>query len=159
MDRSSDQPSNTVELAGIALRGPVIVAAGTAGTLDEIGEHLDLASIGALTTKSITPEPRGGNEAWRVAPVKAGMLNAVGLANPGIDAFIRDWAPRIAAVPCPVFGSIAGFSLDDYRRVASAFDAVETMPAASAVRTSSTGSSSAATPSCSPNWSPRCGPS
>lgn len=119
-----------VTLAGISLRNPVILAAGTAGTLDEIGEHLDLSKVGALTTKSITPDPRDGNDAWRVAPVKAGMLNAIGLANPGIHAFLRDWAPRIASVPCPVFGSIAGFSIDDYTRVARAFNAIDTMPAA-----------------------------
>ncbi|MEM7621799.1 MAG: dihydroorotate dehydrogenase, partial [Planctomycetota bacterium] len=100
------------------------------GTVDEIGEQLDLSTIGAVTTKSITPEPRDGNPAWRVAPVKAGMLNAIGLANPGVEGFLRDWAPRLASVPCPVFGSIAGFSIEDYAEVAGAFDAIGAMPAA-----------------------------
>ena len=122
-------PSLPTRLANIELRSPLILAAGTCGTVDEIAEHVDLSRIGALITKSITPEPREGNPAWRVAPVKAGMLNAVGLANPGVDAFVRDWAPRLAGIPCPVFGSIAGFSVGDYTRVARAFDAIDAMPA------------------------------
>ncbi len=115
-------PMLRVDLAGIELSSPVILAAGTAGVLDEMSEQLDLARVGALVTKSITPEPREGNQAWRVWPTKVGMLNAIGLANPGIDAFMRDHAPKAAGLPCPVIGSIAGFSVEDYTRVASAFD-------------------------------------
>lgn len=118
-----------IDLAGLSLRNPVILAAGTAGALDEIAEHLDLSTIGALTTKSITREPREGNPPWRVAPVKAGMLNAIGLANPGVEAFVAEYAPRIPSMACPVIGSIAGFSIEDYVAVAAAFDALEAMPA------------------------------
>jgi dihydroorotate dehydrogenase (NAD+) catalytic subunit len=110
-------------LAGLALRSPVLLAAGTAGTLSELSDALDLSRIGGLVTKSITPEPRDGNQPWRVVPLEAGMLNAIGLANPGIDAFVQDYAPRVPSVGCAVIGSIAGFRVDDYVRVASAMDA------------------------------------
>ena len=118
-------PKLRVDLAGIELTSPVILAAGTAGVLDEMSEQLDLSRVGALVTKSITPEPREGNQAWRVWPTKVGMLNAIGLANPGIDAFMQEHAPRAASLPCKVIGSIAGFSVEDYTRVAQAFDTCE----------------------------------
>ncbi len=114
-----------VDLAGLPLASPVILAAGTAGVLDEMSEQLDLARVGALVTKSITPEPRAGNAAHRVWPTRVGMLNAVGLANPGVDAFLRDHAPRAAALPCRVIASIAGFSVEDYTRVARAMSGCE----------------------------------
>jgi dihydroorotate dehydrogenase (NAD+) catalytic subunit len=113
-----------VDLAGLGLRSPVLLAAGTAGTLDELAGVVDLGSVGAVVTKSITPEPRDGNAAWRVAPVKSGMMNAVGLANPGLERFVGEHAPRIPDMPCPVVVSVAGFSVDDYVRVAGAIDAL-----------------------------------
>ncbi|MFG0327862.1 MAG: dihydroorotate dehydrogenase [Phycisphaerales bacterium JB037] len=121
-------PMLETRLAALTLRSPVILAAGTAGTLDEVGEVLDLSRVGALVTKSITAEPRAGNPPWRVAPLRAGMLNAIGLANPGIDAFMRDHAPRIAGVPTTVLGSIAGFCIDDYVAVARRFSEIDAMP-------------------------------
>jgi dihydroorotate dehydrogenase (NAD+) catalytic subunit len=116
-------------LAGLELANPVMLAAGTAGTLDELADALDLSRVGAIVTKSITPQPREGNQPWRVVPLDAGMLNAIGLANPGIDAFVRDYAPRIASLPTRVIGSIAGFSIDDYVQVAAAMNAIDAIPA------------------------------
>ena len=112
-----------------AFTPPVLLAAGTAGTLDETAGVIDLARLGGIVTKSITAEPRAGNAPWRVAPVKAGMLNAVGLANPGLEAFLADHAPRIASMPTTVVGSVAGFSIEQYTTVCHAFDAIEHMPA------------------------------
>jgi dihydroorotate dehydrogenase (NAD+) catalytic subunit len=118
-----------VELAGIRLRNPVILAAGTCGHLDEMADVLDLSRVGAIVTKSITRLPREGNKTWRILECRAGMLNAIGLANPGIDHFIAHVAPRIAAVPAPVIGSVAGFSIDDYVQVAAAMDDVDPLAA------------------------------
>jgi len=115
-------PRLETTLAGVRLRNPVVLAAGTAGELDEIADALPLDRIGAITTKSITREPRGGNAPWRLIELPVGMLNAIGLANPGIEAFVRDTLPRAAQLPCPVFASAAGHSIDDYIAVASAFD-------------------------------------
>src|SRR5438105_1080457 len=98
----SPDPILSTDLAGLALRSPVILAAGTAGTLDEMSDVLDLSRIGALVTKSITPQPREGNDTWRILPVEAGMLNAIGLANVGLAVFLKDYAPRAATVPTTI---------------------------------------------------------
>lgn len=107
----------------------MILAAGTAGTLDEMADVIDLARVGAVVTKSITPLPREGNAPWRVVPTEAGMLNAVGLANPGIEAFTKEYAPRIANLPTRIIGSIAGFCIDDYVTVAAAMNAIDAISA------------------------------
>lgn len=126
---SSPTPSLATNLAGLALRNPVILAAGTAGYLDEMSDVLDLAGVGAVVTKSITPLPREGNATWRILPAEAGMLNAIGLANIGIDEFVSAVAPRISSVPTRVIASVAGYSIDDYVRVAAAMDDVESIHA------------------------------
>ncbi len=115
----------TTDLAGVLLRNPVMLAAGTAGLMDELGAPagpLDLSRVGAVVTKSITREPREGNATCRIIEHRAGMLNAIGLANPGIDHFERHTLPRGAAVPTVVVASVAGFSVDDYVRVAAVLD-------------------------------------
>ena len=117
------------DLAGLTLVNPVLLAAGTAGTLDEMADCIDLAKVGGVVTKSITPEPRDGNQTWRILPVEVGMLNAIGLANVGVEAFVRDHGPKVAAVPTRVIGSIAGFSIDDYVKVAAAMDGIPAIEA------------------------------
>ncbi len=110
-------------LAGISLRNPVLLAAGTCGTLDEFSGVIDLSRIGGLVTKSITRQPRDGNHTWRIIETRhGGMMNAIGLANPGIDAFEQNYLPRAVAMPCAVFGSVAGYSVEDYVAVAASFD-------------------------------------
>ncbi len=111
-------------LAGIDLRNPVLLAAGTHGTLHEIGEVLDLSRVGGLISKSVTREPRAGNETWRVIEARGtvGMLNAIGLANPGIDAFEERFLPRAAGLACPAICSVAGFSVDEYVGVSATLD-------------------------------------
>jgi dihydroorotate dehydrogenase (NAD+) catalytic subunit len=126
---SDSNPILSTDLAGLSLRSPVILAAGTAGTLDEMSDVVDLSHVGGVVTKSITRQPREGNETWRVLPVDAGMLNAIGLANVGLDAFRRDYAPRAASVPTTVIASVAGYSVEDYVACAAALDGVEGIPA------------------------------
>ncbi|GJQ29861.1 MAG: dihydroorotate dehydrogenase [Phycisphaerae bacterium] len=94
-----------------------------------MSDALDLSRVGGLVTKSITRQPRDGNAVWRVLPAECGMLNAIGLANVGIDAFLREYAPRVSAVPTTIIGSVAGFSIDDYVAVAAAMDGVEAIRA------------------------------
>lgn len=125
------------ELAGLSLRNPVLLAAGTAGVLDEMWSRdvpgsagrrarrrgpLDLSRVGGVVTKSITAQARSGNDTWRIIENRAGMLNAIGLANPGIDAFDEHIAPKASEVPTTVIGSVAGFSIDEYVRVAACMD-------------------------------------
>jgi dihydroorotate dehydrogenase (NAD+) catalytic subunit len=116
-------------IANLPLTSPVILAAGTAGYLDELADCLDLSQVGAVVTKSITPEPREGNPAARILDSRCGMLNAIGLANVGLDHFLEHFAPRIEGVPTTVIGSIAGFRIEDYLQVAAAFDDLEHLPA------------------------------
>lgn len=113
------------EISGIELRSPVLLAAGTAGTLDEMAGVLDLGSIGGVVTKSITRDERTGNPHPRITWTRAGMLNAIGLANPGLERWEREIAPRVREVPTTVIGSIAGDSAEDYAAVARAMDACE----------------------------------
>ncbi|MCH2135534.1 MAG: dihydroorotate dehydrogenase [Phycisphaerales bacterium] len=107
-------------LGKLKLQRPLVAAAGTAGTGWELGEVLALHHLGAVTTKSITREARSGNAPMRVAELPTGMLNAVGLANPGIAGFLSDHRPRLEHLDCPVIGSVAGASIDDYVFVAEA---------------------------------------
>jgi dihydroorotate dehydrogenase (NAD+) catalytic subunit len=115
--------------AGIGLATPIVAAAGTCGYADELADALDLRWLGAVTTKSITPEERAGNDPWRIIDVPGGMMNAIGLANVGLARFLRDKAPVAAALPCAAFGSAAGHSVDDYVRVAAAMDGATSLPA------------------------------
>ena len=117
-----------VSIAGVVLDSPLILAAGTAGYIDELGEVCDLSAVGAVVTKSITPEPRPGNEPPRIAGSRLGMLNAIGLANVGLDQFLAEKLPQAANLNATVIGSIAGHSIDDYVRVASAFDERNELP-------------------------------
>ena len=110
-------------MAGLALRTPLVAAAGTCGVLDELAEVSDVRWLGAVTTKSLTPEPREGNAPWRVVETRGGMLNAIGLANPGVDAFVREHAPRARSMQCAVVGSVAGHGVDEFARVAVALEA------------------------------------
>lgn len=113
------------DLAGVALVNPVLLAAGTCGYLDEFADAFDLARVGGVVTKSITAQPRPGNAFPRVIDARAGMLNAVGLANVGVEHFAEHIAPRAADVPTVVIGSVAGFSIDDFVTVAAAMDDAE----------------------------------
>ena len=118
-------PRLLTSLAGVEMCSPVILAAGTAGLLDEMGDVLDLSEIGGVVTKSITREPRFGNQSPRITFTRAGMLNAIGLANPGLDVFVDQIAPRVASLPTSLIGSIAGDSIEDYVEIAKAMDEID----------------------------------
>ncbi|MGA1044038.1 MAG: dihydroorotate dehydrogenase [Phycisphaerales bacterium] len=116
------------ELAGVRLANPVVLAAGTCGYGPEVADFMDPRGLGAVTTKSITPESREGHPPWRVIDVPGGMMNAIGLANLGLERFLAEKVPAIAAMPTIAIGSIAGHSVADYVTVAAAFDPVDTLP-------------------------------
>jgi len=119
----------STNLGGVALRNPVLLAAGTAGYVDEMAGALDLSRVGGVVTKSITPEQRSGNATWRVVETCGGMLNAIGLANIGAEGFASEHAPKVAKAPCAVIGSIAGHSVEDFASVAGMFAKVDAMRA------------------------------
>lgn len=110
------------DLLGVPMRNPILLAAGTAGYLDELDGPVDLSTVGGVVTKSITARPRPGNRTWRILDSRAGMLNAIGLANVGVEHYGEHIAPRAPSLPCVAVGSVAGFSIEDYVAVAAMFD-------------------------------------
>lgn len=120
-------PRLSINLCGLTLRSPILLASGTAGTLDEMTDVMNLNCLGGIVTKSITRSPREGNAFPRITWTRAGMLNAIGLANPGLDVWKSDISPRVADIDTNIIGSVAGDSIDDYVEIATAMDAVDAM--------------------------------
>jgi len=114
-----------VEIGGITLRNPVVLAAGTSGVIGEIGDAIDLRKLGAITTKSITAEPREGNKPLRMADLSKGMINAIGLANCGMNDFVHHYATKCTNIDTTIIGSIAGDSIDSYVQVAATMQDIE----------------------------------
>ena len=113
-----------VNLCGIDLDNPVIPASGTFGYGYEFAELYDINCLGTFSFKGTTLEPRAGNPLPRIAEGNAGMLNAVGLQNPGVDAVIRDELPKLAKVfHKPVIANVSGFSVAEYAEVCRRLDA------------------------------------
>jgi dihydroorotate dehydrogenase (NAD+) catalytic subunit len=107
-----------VRIGSIALPSPVMLASGTAGHGAELAPYLDLGSVGAVVVKSLAAFEWAGNAAPRLHPAGAGMINAVGLQGPGIDVWLEDDLPDLAATGARVVASIWGRSVDDYRLAA-----------------------------------------
>lgn len=105
-----------LELFGARFQNPVLLAAGTCGFGQEVADVVDLDSLGGFVTKSVTVEPRNGNKAPRVTEFAGGMLNSVGLANPGLEKSRREKLPWIAANvrKARVLVSLAGHTVEDY---------------------------------------------
>ncbi len=114
-----------MECFGTSFQNPVLLAAGTAGFGREVAGVIDLEALGGLVTKAVSPEPREGNPAPRVAETRGGMLNSVGLANPGLDAFRRDILPWLAAhlMRARVLVNVVGNAAGDFARVVAALAA------------------------------------
>ena len=116
--------SASVELFSTRFANPVLLAAGTCGFGEPVVDIMSPASVGGIVTKSVTVEPRRGNPAPRVAEYAEGMLNSVGLANPGVDAVRADKLPwmRRNLGGLPTFVSVAGADAGEYARVVGALD-------------------------------------
>jgi dihydroorotate dehydrogenase (NAD+) catalytic subunit len=114
----------SVKIANVRLANPILTASGTCGYGDEYADFVDLRQLGAFITKSITREPRTGNEYPRVVETRAGMLNAIGLANVGLEAFVAEKVPALERLGIPVFVNVAGTTVDDYLAVAEALEKV-----------------------------------
>lgn len=112
----------SVQLGRLRLANPVVTVSGTCGYGLEYAPYFDLSRLGAFTTKAVTPEPRIGNQPDRICEVRAGMLNAIGLANVGLDAFVRDKLPELPKLGCPALVNVAGHSIDDYVKVCRTLD-------------------------------------
>ncbi len=107
----------SVNFAGLTLANPVFTASGTCGYADELSDFMDVNALGGFITKSISILPRKGNPTPRIVETDSGMLNAIGLANVGLDRFLLEKIPIIEQMKAAVFVNIAGQTIDDYVRV------------------------------------------
>ena len=115
-----------VNLAGIELDNPIIPASGAFGFGQEFAELYDINILGAAAFKGTTVEPRFGNPLPRVAECTAGVLNAVGLQNPGLDAVVNEEIPNLAKIfHKPMIANISGFSVEEYVKCAEAMDKIK----------------------------------
>ncbi|MBM3161799.1 MAG: dihydroorotate dehydrogenase [Chlorobi bacterium] len=123
---SGTKPATAVSLGrGLDLRSPVLLASGTVSYGEELSRLCDLSKIGGIVTKAISLEPRTGNPPQRIAETPSGMVNAIGLANVGLERFIADKVPFLQKLDTAVIVNIAGRSIDDYLAVVSRLDTVE----------------------------------
>lgn len=124
-EKSSDGGVDlSVNLAGLKLANPVMTASGTSGYGTEYADYIDLAGLGAFVTKSVTLEPRPGNRPPRIVETRGGMLNAIGLANVGLEQFIAQKIPQLARLGCPAIVNVAGASTKDYVSVCRRLDPI-----------------------------------
>jgi len=107
----------SVSIGKLKLPYPTFMGSGCYGSGEEYAPFVDLARVGAVVLKSVTRAPRLGNPTPRLVHTPAGMLNAIGLQNPGIDWYLAHEVAKFASRPCAVVGSVAGFSIDDYAYV------------------------------------------
>ncbi|MGQ9557604.1 MAG: dihydroorotate dehydrogenase [Desulfurispora sp.] len=115
----------TVNLGGIAMANPVTVASGTFGYGREYAGLVHLERLGAIIVKGTTLEPRPGNPPPRLVETPAGLLNAIGLMNPGVEAFVQQYLPDLQALGVPVIVNIAGNTLEEYAALAARLEQVE----------------------------------
>ena len=106
-----------VHIAGKTLPNPVTAASGVFGFGEEYASLIDYRSLGGIFTKAVTPEPCAGNKLPRLTETPAGLINAIGLANPGLKSFLQEKIPIIHNLPCPVIVNIAGSVESDYVRL------------------------------------------
>jgi dihydroorotate dehydrogenase (NAD+) catalytic subunit len=102
---------------GLSLKSPVLLASGTVSYGEELRTLCDLSRLGGIVTKAISVEPRAGNAPGRIAETPSGMINAIGLANVGLDRFISEKMPFLRGLETSVIVNIAGRSIDDYCEV------------------------------------------
>lgn len=110
------------ELCGIRMKAPIMSASGTFGFGEEFADFVDFNRLGAIVVKGTTLLPRSGNKGIRIAETPAGMLNCIGLENPGVDVFIREILPRIVKYNCPIIVNISGNTVEEYGKLAKLLD-------------------------------------
>ncbi len=115
-------PDLSVTVGKMRLSNPVLTASGTCGYADEYADFTDLSRLGAFVTKAISKTPRKGNESPRVIETRAGMLNSIGLANIGLERFLKEKIPRLERMGVPVIVNIPGWTVRDYADVAERLD-------------------------------------
>ncbi len=105
-----------IEVAGIEFKNPIVIASGPAGFGDEFFKYVSPSTIGGFTTKTVTPQPKDGNPPPRLVYTKGGLLNSIGLQNPGVDTFVREVAPNLPKETVRII-SIGGENAQDFLEV------------------------------------------
>lgn len=111
-----------VDIAGLHLKTPLIAASGTFGFGTEFADLVNLNQVGAICVKGLSLKPCAGNKGQRVVPTPSGLLNAIGLENPGCTYFLEHILPRLRTYEVPVIANIYGHSIEEYAAVARALD-------------------------------------
>ena len=117
-------PDISVDIGGIKLKNPVMTASGTFSYGAEFNDLIDLNRLGGIIVKGLSLEPSKGNPPPRIVETPCGMLNAIGLENVGIEAFVNDKLPFLRTLDVPVFANIYGKSIEEYSQLAARVDAV-----------------------------------
>ena len=107
----------SVEIAGVKLKNPVMTASGTFGSGAEFMDYIDLSLLGGLTTKGVSDVPWKGNQTPRVAETASGMINAIGLQNPGVDVFIKRDLEKLRGIDTVVMANVCGHTTEEYVEV------------------------------------------
>lgn len=115
-------PDLSVELGPLKLKNPVVTASGTFGFGEEWADFFDLGLLGGVTVKAVTVKPRAGNPMPRMVETAAGVLNSIGLQNPGLEAFLREKLPYLRRFDTAVIVNIAGDTLEDFAKLAEGLD-------------------------------------
>ncbi len=118
-------PDMSVNIGGIALKNPVMTASGTFGYAEEFKDLSDLNRLGAIIVKGLSLLPTKGNPAPRIVETACGMLNAIGLENIGIEAFIADKLPFLKTIPTPLLVNIYGTTIEEYMQLAARINDTE----------------------------------
>ena len=121
----NDSPDLRVDIGGLVLKNPVMTASGTFGYGREFAELVDLERLGAVVVKGLSLQPSMGNPPPRIAETACGMLNAIGLENVGVDAFVRDKLPFLKTLSVPVVVNIYGKSVEEYAELAGRLDSAK----------------------------------
>lgn len=107
----------SINLGGLTMKNPVTVASGTFGSGKEYHQLYDVSCLGAITTKGVSYNPWEGNKSPRMAEVPSGMLNSIGLQNPGVKGFVEQDIPFLESLDTPVIVNVSGHTIDEYRLV------------------------------------------
>ena len=113
-----------VEVAGIKMKNPIMVASGCFGFGQEYNRFYDLSRLGGIMTKGTTLEPKLGNPPPRIAETPAGMLNSIGLQNPGVEKVISEELPWLSQFDVQVIVNISGYSIAEFEELAQRLDGV-----------------------------------
>lgn len=112
----------SVNLAGVLLKNPVMVASGTFGFGSEYARYIDVSRLGAIVTKGLTLRARSGNPPVRICETPAGLLNCIGLENPGLEAYLNYNLPALRSYGVPVIANISGDTVNDYAALAAGLE-------------------------------------